>query len=173
MELKRITNINNPIYENALNLYRISFPYHEQREPHSQTEILGFDAYHFDAAYDNGSFVGEILYWEINNFLYIEHFCILPEMRNKGYGQKILELLQPKPLILEIDPPIDNVSLSRKGFYERCGFVANPYPHIHPPYHSGYKGHELLIMSCPNRISADEYNNFNQYLQNIIMKKAF
>ena len=123
MELKRITNINNPIYENALNLYRISFPYHEQREPHSQTEILGFDAYHFDAAYDNGSFVGEILYWEINNFLYIEHFCILPEMRNKGYGQKTLEILQSKPLILEIDPPIDHVSLSRKGSMNVVGLL--------------------------------------------------
>lgn len=26
------------------------------------------------------------------------------------------------PVILEIDPPVDAVSIRRKGFYQRCGF---------------------------------------------------
>ena len=36
----------------------------------------------------------------------------------------------------EIDPPTGDISRRRKGFYERGGFVENPYPHIRPPYHA-------------------------------------
>lgn len=64
-------------------------------------------------------FIGEILYWDIGGVYYIEHFCVLPAMRNKHYGQRILNAYQHIPLILEIDPPIDEVSIRRKRFYER------------------------------------------------------
>lgn len=126
MEFKRITRTDDPLYERAIALYHISFPAHEQREALSQAQILNQSAYHFDVICDNGEFIGEILYWDIGGCFYIEHFCIEPEMRNRRYGQKILSALQTTPLILEIDPPIDAISLRRKHFYERCGFVENP-----------------------------------------------
>ncbi|MDD3336688.1 MAG: GNAT family N-acetyltransferase [Eubacteriales bacterium] len=173
MELKRITSIHHPLYQEALEIYQRSFPYHEQREPFSQAQILRQEAYHFDVICDNGKFVGDILYWSIGAFLYVEHFCIHPAMRNKQYGQRALALLQKAPLILEIDPPKDEISLRRKAFYERCGFVENPYPHIHPPYHKDNSGHELVIMSCPKTLTECEYNAFNRYLQAVIMNQAY
>ena len=173
MNIERITSTTHPLYQKAMELYSISFPAHEQREPCSQKQILAQDAYHFDIICDGGEFIGEILYWEIAGFFYIEHFCILPAMRNKHYGQKILNAYQSTPLILEIDPPVDEISIRRKGFYERCGFVENPYRHIHPPYHAGNHGHELVIMSSPKMLEADEYSCFNQYLQGTVMKNAY
>ena len=175
MNTERITSPRHPLYKRALYLYQISFPLHEQREAFSQTAILHDDAYHFDLIYDAGTFVGLVLYWETSDYIYIEHFCILPEMRNKKYGQRTLSLLKTrqKTLILEIDPPIDAISVRRKGFYERCGFIENPYPHIHPPYHKGNKGHELVIMSSPVSISQAEYDAFHAYLQEKIMNHAF
>ena len=150
MKLERITNTQHPLYQEAMELYKISFPYHEQREFFSQTQILNQDEYHFDVICDNGKFVGEVLYWNIGDLFYVEHFCILPTMRNKQYGQKVLALLQEKSVVLEIDPPKDEISLRRKAFYERCGFVENRYHHIHPPYHKENLGHELIITSsCP------------------------
>lgn len=77
-----------------MQLYKMSFPYHEQRELLSQNKILGDDAYHFCLVYDNDIFVGLVLYWENDSFIYIEHFCIFPDMRNKQYGQKTLQLLE-------------------------------------------------------------------------------
>ena len=173
MKFERITTPKHPLYRDAMDLYKISFPPHEQREEASQIEILGNAAYHFDVVCDEGSFIGEVLYWEIGKFLYIEHFCILPSMRNKRYGQQILAVLQEKPLILEIDPPADAIAQRRKGFYERCGFVENPYAHVHPAYHRGNTGHELVVMSSPEMLIAAEYEHFNRYLQDIIMKDAF
>ena len=170
MHLERITNPLHSMYNRALELYQISFPLHEQREAFSQAEILRDDDYHFDLIYDADIFVGIVLYWERLDNVYIEHFCILPEMRNKQYGQRVLSLLKEKQktLILEIDPPIDAISIRRKAFYERCGFVGNPYPHVHPPYHKGNKGHELVVMSNPMPISQVEYDAFYDYLQNRI-----
>ena len=173
MVFERITTPSHPLYADAMALYQISFPLHEQREKASQIEILGNPDYHFDVVCDGDSFVGEILYWNIAGALYIEHFCVLPAMRNKHYGQKILAALQDRPLILEIDPPVDAISQRRKGFYERCGFVENPYPHTHPPYHKGNTGHDLVVMSSPKRLTPGEYEVFRNALYDTVMKNAW
>ena len=173
MDLERITAPDHPLYTAALELYSVSFPRHEQREAISQRKILSNPAYHFDVVCDDGTFIGEILYWEIGDFLYIEHFCVQPAVRNRHYGQKILAGLRDKPLILEIDPPVDEISRRRKGFYERCGFVENPYPHVHPPYHRGNSGHELVVMSSPSPLTPEEYETFRLALSGTVMADAW
>lgn len=173
MEFKRITRTDDPLYARAIALYHDSFPLHEQREALSQSRILENDAYHFNVICDNGAFVGEILYWAIGDFFYIEHFCIDLAVRNKGYGQKTLSALQNTPLVLEIDPPIDEISIRRKRFYERSGFVENPYPHVQLPYHRGGAEHRLVIMSRPRTLSRSEYEGINEYLHNTVMKDVY
>ena len=173
MKFERITTSEHPFYKEAIDLYKISFPLHEQREAISQNEILRNPEYHFDIVCDDNRFIGEVLYWDIGGFRYIEHFCVMPSMRNHHYGQIILTALQDKPLILEIDPPVDEISRRRKGFYERCGFVENPYSHIHPPYHKGNGGHELVIMSSPNAITFGEYEMFQRALRDMVMLNAW
>lgn len=174
MRFERITDAAHEKYKQALDLYHISFPFHEQREAASQANILDDKEYFFNLIYDEDTFVGLFLCWETENFIYIEHFCILPEMRSRRYGQKTLKLLEQrgKNIILEIDPPIDIISARRKGFYERNGFAENPYPHIHPPYHMGNTGHQLVIMTYPAKITQEEYNLFNHYLECHIMAGA-
>ena len=65
----------------------------------------------------------------------MEHFCVRPELRGRRYGAKALEELgrDGKTVVLEIDPPVDDIARRRQGFYQRCGFAVNPYPHVHPP----------------------------------------
>ena len=173
MRIERMNTPEHPLYERAMELYHGSFPAHELREAPSQQTILHDPAYHFDLLFDGEHFVGEVLYWEIAGFFYIEHFCILPELRNRHYGQTALELLHGAPLILEIDPPVDDISIRRKKFYERCGFVPNSYRHIHPPYHRGSSGHELVVMSYPAALTQEQYDAFFHGLTNIVMKDVF
>lgn len=154
MEIRRITQTSDPLYEQAMALYTISFPFHEQRQALSQSQILQQDAYHFDVICDNGEFVGEILYWDIADALYIEHFCVSPAMRNRHYGQRILSAYQSTPLILEIDPPVDALCLRRKGFYERCGFTENPYAHVHPPLSPRESGAQACRHEFPGEADA-------------------
>ena len=171
MRFERVTSTQHSRYGEALALYGSSFPFHEQRQARSQAEILGNEAYAFNLIYDGGAFVGLLLCWETKTFIYVEHFCILPSMRNKKYGQKALELLERKgkTVILEIDPPVDALSLRRRAFYERAGFVENPYAHTHPAYHANYPGHALVVMSCPAPLTEAAYQEFFTYLKTVVM----
>lgn len=174
MEFCRLSSPSQKLYEKAMALYQNSFPFHEQRESASQVRILQSPFYHFELLCEGDEWLGLMLYWETDTFLYVEHFCMLPQVRGKGYGQKALQLLaaRGKTVILEIDPPIDPVALRRKGFYERCGYVANRFAHVHPAYHAGYEGHKLVIMSYPDPLTEETYHAFACYLQDVVMEGA-
>lgn len=171
MKLERLRTSKDRLYYKAMELYKTSFPFHEQRKSSLQSEIMENEEYQFNLIYDKDKFVGIILCWETENFIYVEHFCIFPEMRNNRYGQRTLELLNKrgKTVILEIDPPIDDISIKRKTFYERVKYKANDYEHIHPPYQDKFSGHHLVVMSYPEVLSKIEYEKFNQYLGNHVM----
>lgn len=175
MHLTTIRTDTHPLYASAMQLYRDSFPFHEQREAPSQAAILRQEDYHFSLLFDHTLFVGLALYWEMGELLYIEHLCILPELRNRRYGEQALELLKAtgKTLLLEIDPPADPISRRRKAFYERCGFRENPFPHAHPPYHRGLAPHPLVIMTCPEPVSPSVYDAFSKGLRQRVMAHAF
>lgn len=171
MHFIRLKSSEDRAYKRAIALYGASFPIHEQREPEIQKKILENDAYHFLLICQEDSMVGILLYWQARDFLYIEHFCIDPVLRGRQYGTKALELLhrQSRPVILEIDPPEDEMARRRKAFYERAGYQDNEFVHIHPPYREGFSGHRLVVMSYPERLTAAEYRQFDQYLKTTVM----
>ena len=155
-----------------MKLYKVSFPEHEQRTGAAQRVVMGKESYNFDLICEDGSFVGDILYWESEDFIYVEHFCIVSDLRGKGLGKRALELLgrSGKTVILEIDPPGDSVSERRRDFYLRAGYRVNSIEHIHPPYRKEYDGHRLKVMSFPRELSETEYENFASFLRNTVMK---
>ena len=171
MEFRRLTTSKHDMYHKAIALYKDSFPIHEQRESGLQIGIMENEAYHFNLIYDDDTWVGMILWWETAKFIYVEHFCILPEMRGKKYGQKALGLLDGarKTVILEIDPPVDDVSVRRKSFYEHSGYQMNRFAHVHPPYKNGFNGHSLVVMSHPKLLTEAEFNDFSDYLRTVVM----
>lgn len=175
MRFERLTSTDNPLFKRGMELYAISFPEHEQRELHSQQLIMSHPDYHFNLIFDGELVVGLMLCWESDNFIYVEHFCIFPELRNNSYGAKSLDLLSQrgKTVILEIDPPVDDISIRRKGFYERSGFVDNPYRHAHPSYRKEYVPHNLVVMSKPEALTQKEYDRFNNYLADTVMSSKY
>ena len=93
MHFVRLATTERPEYDKALALYRESFPYHEQREARSQGDILSDEEYRFELVYDKDVFAGLLLCWETDAFVYVEHFCIFPELRGRSYGSQTLHLL--------------------------------------------------------------------------------
>lgn len=171
MNFERLTDASHPLYEEAMALYSVSFPPHELRRDALQRQVLLDGRYHFDLIMESGEFVGLMLCWEAENFFYVEHFCTVPHRRGQGLGKKALELLgeKGKKLILEIDPPEDAVSIRRRGFYERCGFVENPYLYYHPPYYKEGEPYRLVLMSNPNGMTPEELEVFVDYHRNVAM----
>ena len=37
----------------------------------------------------------------------------------------------------------------------------NPFAHVHPPYHAGFSGHPLVVMSHPRALTEAEYLTFD------------
>ena len=102
---------------------------------------------------------------------YVEHFAIAPQLRGTGIGTRALEQLREegRRVLLEIDPPVDEVSRRRQRFYEKAGFCANPFHHIHPPYRRGFSGHALVVMTSSGLVTPAEYQDFARYLDQVVM----
>lgn len=174
MIFERITDAKHEMFPAAMELYEKSFPRHEKRTLTSQVRILSDPEYKFQLIYNGDVFVGLLLCWENDDFIYVEHFCTLPELRGRGLGEKALGALCAggKSVILEIDPPEDEISCRRKGFYERCGFFTNGFDYVHLPYHAEDTGHRLVIMSYPEPISSKRYDEFRSYMRSRVMRSA-
>ncbi|MFQ7502317.1 MAG: GNAT family N-acetyltransferase [Alistipes finegoldii] len=74
-------------------------------------------------------FIGILFHWGADGYRYVEHLAVSPALRGQNMGSAALSAFCRKVgrVILEIDPPVDDISIRRLHFYERLGFVANPY----------------------------------------------
>ena len=175
METIRIRKTDNPMFDPVWTIYQNSFPLIEQRTPEHQQTAFKSDRYHLNAYVENNKLIGFIGYWEFDDYLYIEHFAINPELRSGGYGSKVLSALQQatsKTIILEIDEVVDEISTRRLNFYQRLGFVMNPYIHpLHVYREKEHRDFTLRILTYPTTIDAGTYKRFNDDLTNIVMKR--
>ena len=173
MNKTRITHVDHPLYGSFEALYSVSFPVFEQRTRAQQERAFQSENYHLMAYGEDGVFIGFIAYWEFDDYVYIEQCAIHRDLRGQGYGSRLLTGFIaecPRMVLLEIDPAIDEVSQARLGFYRKCGFHENPYPHFHPPYRNGYKAHPLMVLTGGRGITEKEYDRFNQDLIDTVMR---
>lgn len=166
MKLERLSESNAHLFDTAFSLYQSSFPPEERRDSAEQQRALKKEDYHFDLIMENDTFVGVMLYWETENFVFLEHFTTLPEVRGNGYGKLALDLLKNKNkiILLEIEPPVDDITQRRYNFYKRNGFTMNPYYHIQAKYHLGDEDLELKVLSFPRALEKNEYRDFYEYM---------
>ena len=93
--------------------------------------------------------LGLLTTWEFADFIYIEHFAIDPALRSQGYGSEALKAFiheQCKPLVLEAEPPTDEMTRRRIRFYERIGLTLYDYPYTQPAYTEESLPVELRLM---------------------------
>lgn len=155
-------------FERLFRIIEYSFPKNERR---------GFDE-HFDEFQkpyfrsliqeENENIEGFMNYWQLNGFVYLEHFAIAKELRGQGLGSELMEKLcgiVKCPIILEVEPPeTSNAAIHRIGFYQRLGFHLNEYEYYQPPYHKGEKPVRLMIMSRPFPLSETRFAEIKRIL---------
>jgi ribosomal protein S18 acetylase RimI-like enzyme len=173
--LKRLSSVSDSFFVETFALYEISFPERERRVLDKQAAIMTNPFYHCDVLTKQDTLVGILFWWELSGRAYIEHFAIDPSMRGQAYGSRSLEIFcEANPVVvLEIDPPDDDISVCREHFYHRLGFQTNRYVHLHPAYRKPFPPHKLFVMSYPSLITESEYRVFQEELSNVVMKDSF
>lgn len=174
MKFLRLLSAQDALFPEAFALYEASFPAHERRRWPQQAALMPHSLYHFDVIVSSGVLVGIVLYWAGTDHAYVEHFAVHPAMRGRAMGSRILSAFCARhPLVvLEIDPPVDDIAQRRERFYQRLGFLSNPYPHVHPAYRQEYPPHPLVVLSHPRALTAAEYETFARALQEVVMNDA-
>lgn len=172
--LHRIDSVSDKWYEEFYTIYSQSFPVYEQRDEKQQECAFNNTNYHLDCFIDDHKFLAFIAYWDFDNYIYIEHFAVNPEYRGENIGSNTLRNFiedKKKMILLEIDPPVNEIAQKRLKFYEKLGFVSNPYSHHHPAYKKDYPPHELIVLSMDKALEQSSYDRFYQELSHIVMKQ--
>lgn len=168
MKMIIINSHSHPLFESVWGTYECSFPEFEKRTKRDQIAVLADERYKVYAITDADRYIGFVTIWEFDKYCFIEHFAIDPKNRGKSYGKEIIREIQQfyngKVVILEIDPPIDDISKRRLRFYEGLGFIISDVHHLNLPYRKGGEGHRLYIMTYPSPLNSLEYKVFNDFL---------
>ncbi len=156
----------NTQFNEVWELYTHSFPTDEQRTLNMHLKAIEnnrFCPYVYTS--EQSELLAICFYWEFTDFIYLEHFAVNPTFRNKGIGSEILNALtsQNKPIILEIEPPIDLQQKQRLKFYQRSNFTQTGYTFKQLKYQLN-SNEVLLELLCNQPMN----NNLFEKFQNTI-----
>ena len=144
----RIDAPHHPLAEEWWALYEDAFPPSERRARAMHSAALSDPLFYCMRLSDACGFVGVLSYWKLGDLVYVEHLAITPSRRGGGLGRAALSMV-PGPVVLEIEPVVDALTAGRLAFYESCGFVVLPMPHVQPAYQAGQPDVPLLLLSRP------------------------
>ncbi|MET3210295.1 UNVERIFIED_CONTAM: ribosomal protein S18 acetylase RimI-like enzyme [Paenibacillus sp. PvR008] len=145
-----------------------SFPESECRSFESQKALLKHPSYRIISEKNvQGNTVAFLAGWEFTHFRFVEHIAVDSRIRGGGLGKKLMSRFiseSGKPVVLEVEPPVDEWTRRRIGFYERLGFHLNHFEYVQPPLREGQADLRLQIMSYPGALSEQEFAPFRQIL---------
>ena len=156
-------------FDQMFSLMERSFPEDERRDYNGQRELLAEPAYNLYAkrSPEDAALQAFLALWELGDMAYIEHFAVDPDCRNGGLGGKILQKViedTDMRICLEVELPETEMAARRIGFYERNGFVMNPFEYMQPAMGEDRHAIPLRIMSYPKRLVADEFETMRDVL---------
>lgn len=155
IEFHRLTDCADSLFAVCFSLYETSFPVWERRGLAEQLRLLAEPDYHCEAVTADGTFVGLLCWWALDTGCYVEHLATAPALRGHGLGAEIMRAMQARhtSMVLEIDPPEDEISRRRLGFYQRLGFVVNDYDYRQAAYRLGMEDVPLRLLSWPEMLA--------------------
>jgi len=136
-----------------------SLPPDEHRSHAAQKALLDEPAYAILTGEEAGVIRAIMAVWEFACFRYIEHFAVDPALRGQGIGAAMLrEYLcrDARRIVLEVEPPENEIAIRRIGFYERCGLSLSRFSYAQPPLNPGDGMLPLMLMSSGGVLSDDE-----------------
>lgn len=177
MEILRIKSVKEDYADELLDLYLDIFP-ETQRHVREDFEALleKEDIFFANVVLMNGSVIGFFNYWNLDEFVYLEHLAVEPPMRGHKLGEKLVDLLKKsivdKPIILEVERAEDSEFGERRiEFYRRLGFELLPFDYKQPPYRPDGDWISLHLMSNNLALASDRFDEFVSILYSRVYKQ--
>jgi len=126
----------------------------------------------FWAYFDGDTFCGfsnSITHGSITNIVY---FAVVPELRSRGYGSKILQAIREKHpdarIVVDIEVEEDSKDAEelerrnrRREFYTRNGFDSSPVDYV-------WQGEHYRLLSAGGTVNEKEFRDFwKEILKNV------
>ena len=138
-------------------LMKDAFPPAERRTEEEFRQLFSHPQVQVLCAREETKLHGFMFLWVLDDFVFVENFAVLPSSRNLGLGSSLLEQLRELyrlPVILEVEPPEDELTRRRVGFYQRNGFFLNDANYLLPCLHEEIlHSVPLMIMSAPKALT--------------------
>ncbi|MGE4214386.1 MAG: GNAT family N-acetyltransferase [Anaerotignaceae bacterium] len=148
-----------------------AFPNTEMRTYEGQKKVFEKPEYSVLMNEEKTAFIA---LWDFHEAVYIEHFAVKDSTRGNGTGEKMIrEFLHTVKgkVFLEVEPPEGEIARRRIGFYERIGFVLNPYYYLQPPYRLDEEATQLRIMTYGKGIDKKQFNEYKNLLYSRVYNK--
>ncbi|MBR5782927.1 MAG: GNAT family N-acetyltransferase [Clostridia bacterium] len=160
-------------FDSVFSLMEASFPIDERRPYAEQRALLDDSAYEIYVIEQEGKITAFMAVWQWARIAFIEHFAVEPACRNGGIGGKMLQELLAHlqtTVCLEVEPPVDELTHRRIGFYRRHGFFLNDYPYVQPAISAGKTPVPLMLMSYGSSLSLKEFAEIKRLLYKKVYK---
>lgn len=139
------------------------FPFEEYRDFEKLKDLIHYKKeFICNIVMDNEDPIGIFNYWDLPHFIFIEHFAILPENRDKGTGRQVMQGFLKEtqlPIILEVELPETEIQKRRIAFYERLGFRLWTSEYVQPPYRSDFEGIPMQLMCYGKHSEIKKYKH--------------
>ncbi|HKL71742.1 MAG TPA: GNAT family N-acetyltransferase [Marinilabiliaceae bacterium] len=163
------------LFKQFWNLMTFSFPEVERRDCEDFVSICEHPAFVVSISFDHKTELEHfITHWELDKFIYVEHFALSHHLRGKGMGSSVLKDFMEKykrPIVLEVEPPTNAISRRRIRFYERLGFTLFHWDYQQPPYRTSDDSLALLLMTSSPELLKNK-NGF-QYVKTEIHRHVY
>lgn len=147
-------------FSRIFEILEYSFPETEHRSMNEHFAEFKRHSFRSMVLDNDGTIMGFMNFWELDGFVYLEHFAVAKEFRGQGLGTSLMDELKKisGTVILEAEPPEQSGTAARRvRFYERLGFFLNKYEYFQPPCADNEQPLPLSVMSYPNALSRAEF----------------
>lgn len=152
MQYLPVTTIDSPHLSFIKKLYHDAFPQKERRDWKQLLSMIGTAGeMKIEVVTDQDKYIGLIIFWVFDDWCFIEHLAVDPDLRGMKYGERIMSSFTGKmKILLEVEPPVSDDAIRRIRFYERLGLCVLPLVYRQPSYKESGVFYEMELMSnCP------------------------
>ncbi len=161
-------------FDEIFSLLEAAFPPSERRTKEDQEKLMDLDEYSIFGLKKRGSLIGFVAEWEGPEYRFVEHFVVNEAFRGHGIGSELLSDyhdLSDKPVVLEVEPPENDVQKKRVRFYKRNGYHLSEYSYVQPTINADIKGVPLVLMTYPDGLNDDLFLTLKDWLFTTVYNK--